>query len=225
MDQAVMDPITKTQPPLTNEPAQGKTQRRPHALKRLYYWVLSWAETPYGTPALFVLAFLESWIFPIPPDVLQMALSVSKPKRSFYYAGISTVASVLGGVFGWLIGIWLWGAVQGFFFGYVPGFTPEVFAYVKKLFADNAFLVIFTAAFTPIPDKVSNVAAGVCQIPLWAFVIALTAGRASRFFLVATLIYFFGAKVKHLIDKYFELLSIVLVLLVVAGFVAIKFAL
>ena len=77
---------------------------RPGALKRLYRWVLHWAETPYGTPALFALAFAESSFFPIPPDVLQIALSVSKPRRSFFYATVSGLGSVTGALLGWFLG-------------------------------------------------------------------------------------------------------------------------
>ncbi len=85
-------------------------------LRRLYAWVLRWADTSYGTPASFAISFAESSFFPIPPDVLQIELSVSKPRRSFYYAGISAIASVLGGIVGWWIGYVLWSAVGGFFY-------------------------------------------------------------------------------------------------------------
>ena len=90
-----------TETDITLAPPEPK---RRSILRRLYDWVLHWAETPYGTPALFAISFAESSVFPIPPDVLQIALSVSRPRRSFYYALVSAVASVLGGIFGWLIG-------------------------------------------------------------------------------------------------------------------------
>jgi membrane protein YqaA with SNARE-associated domain len=80
--------------------AAAATHRRPHLLRRLYAWVLHWAYTPYGTPALALISFAESSFFPIPPDVLQIALSVSRPRRSFFYAAVSTAASVLGAVAG-----------------------------------------------------------------------------------------------------------------------------
>jgi membrane protein YqaA with SNARE-associated domain len=91
--------------------SEVETARKPNLVRRLYQWVLHWADTPYGTPALAVISFAESSFFPIPPDVLQIALSVSRPKRSFYYAGVSALASVAGGVLGWFIGFALWAAV------------------------------------------------------------------------------------------------------------------
>jgi membrane protein YqaA with SNARE-associated domain len=197
--------------------------RRPHLLKRLYNWVLHWAETPYGTPALFVISFAESSFFPIPPDVLQIALSISKPRRSFYYASVSAVASVLGGILGWVIGIALWAVLRDFFFRYVPGFSHENFEHVSKLYHDNAFLAIFTAAFTPIPYKVFTIAAGVFEVSLGVLIAASVLGRSGRFFFVGTCIFFFGPGVKSLIEKYFELATILLLALGVAGFLAIKF--
>lgn len=204
-------------------PTEVIPERRPHLLKRLYNWVLHWAETPYGTPALFVISFAESSFFPIPPDVLQIALSISKPRRSFFYAGVSAVASVLGGILGWVIGFALWAVVRDFFFSYVPGFSAENFDHVRKLYHDNAFLSIFTAAFTPIPYKVFTIAAGVFEVSLAVLIAASVLGRSGRFFLVATCIYFCGPGVKTLIEKYFELATILLLVLGVAGFLAIKF--
>jgi membrane protein YqaA with SNARE-associated domain len=96
--------------------------------RRLYDWVLSWAETKYGTPALFTLAFVESSVFPVPPDVLQVALSASKPKRAFWYATVSLAGSVLGAFLGFLIGFLFWTATQDFFYNYV--FSRETFAIV-----------------------------------------------------------------------------------------------
>jgi len=182
--------------------------------------VLSWADTPYGTPALAAISFAESSFFPIPPDVLQIALSVSKPRRSFYYAAVCSAASVLGGVAGWLIGALVWSAVDDFFLTYV--FTPANFEKVRGLYQENAFLAIFAAAFTPIPYKVFTIAAGVFDISLWTLVAASAFGRSGRFFLVAAVIYCCGERAKALLEKYFELATLVLLALGVLGFVAIK---
>ena len=97
-------------------------------IRRLYDWVLSWADTKYGTPALFGLAFVESSVFPVPPDVLQIALSASKPKRAFWYATVSLAGSVAGAFLGFLIGYAFWVATQNFFYNYV--FSRETFAVV-----------------------------------------------------------------------------------------------
>lgn len=210
-------------PPSTQSAAPAGKPARRGPLKRLYHWVLHWAETPYGTPALFGLAFAESSFFPIPPDVLQIALSISKPRRSFYYAIVSGVGSVLGGIAGWLIGFAFWAAVGGFFMDYVPGCTPQNFELVQGLYEKNAFAAILCAAFTPIPYKVFTISAGVFGIPLAVLVAASAIGRFGRFCLVATAIFFFGPSVKALLDKYFELITLALFVLLVGGFLAIKY--
>ena len=198
------------------------TPRNP--LKRLYRWVLGWAETPYGTPALALISFAESSFFPIPPDVLQIALSVAKPRRSFYYAAVSAVASVLGGIAGWYIGRTLWLQVDDFFFKYVPGFSLQNFEYVEELYGENAFLAILAAAFTPIPYKVFTIAAGVCHrsVSLETLIIASILGRSGRFFLVATAMFFFGEPAKAFVERHFEWMTLALFGLIVVGFMAIR---
>jgi membrane protein YqaA with SNARE-associated domain len=211
--------------PQTPSPAPAaRAKPRPGLLKALYLWVLHWAETPYGMPALFVLSFAESSFLPIPPDVLQIALSVSKPRRSFYYAAVSVVASVLGAVLGWYIGYALWASVGDFVmthFGWA-GFTQENFDKVASLYTEYGFLAITVAAFTPLPYKVFTIAAGVFRIGLPVLLLASVLGRSARFFTVAACIYVFGPAVKDLIEKYFELAAVVFVVLLVGGFFLIK---
>jgi len=195
-------------------------------VRRLYDWVLSWADTRFGTPALFVLAFLESSFFPIPPDVLQIALSAGKPKRAFWYATVNMVGSVLGAFLGFFIGYVLWTKTPGlqyFFFNYIPGFTEAVFNRVGELYQDNAFVAIFMAAFTPIPYKVFTVAAGVFNISLAALLFGSIIGRGGRFYLIGAIMYFFGPTVVTWIDRYFNLLTIVFAILLVGGFVVFSF--
>jgi membrane protein YqaA with SNARE-associated domain len=208
---------------MPREPAGGSPPSASRGLlRRLYDWVLSWADSPQGTTALAAISFAESSFFPIPPDVLQIALSVARPRRSFLYAAVSTVASVAGGVVGWAIGWGLWQAVEPWFFSYVPGFSQEKFGYVESLYRGNAFLAIFAAAFTPIPYKVFTIAAGVCAVPLGTLVAASTLGRGARFFLVAAATYFFGAAAKRFLDRYLEVVTLALLAAIVAGFFAIK---
>ena len=195
---------------------------RANPLKRLYQWVLHWAETPYGTPALAVISFAESSFFPIPPDVLQIALSVGRPKRAFFYAAVSAVASVAGGIAGWAIGAFLWHAVDEIAFA-LPGFTPEVFEHVRTLYLGSAFLAILTAAFTPIPFKVFTIASGVFGVPLPVLIVASAIGRSGRFFGVAGLIFFFGPAVRSFLDRYLELATVVILVLLVAGFYAARY--
>jgi membrane protein YqaA with SNARE-associated domain len=209
----------------TNPAASPSEPKKPNIVRRLYNWVLSWAETPYGTPALFVISFVESSFFPIPPDVLQIALSVARPKRAFFYAAVSVVASVLGGIAGWWIGTTLWDSVSSFFFEYVPGFTPDNYALVERKYNEHAFLAIFTAAFTPIPYKVFTIASGVFDVALSTLIFASILGRGGRFFLVASAIFFFGPTVKTWLEKYFELATLVLLVVGALGFVAVKYML
>lgn len=187
-------------------------------LRRLYNWVLHWAETPYAVPALAILAFTESSFFPIPPDVLLIALTLSVPSNGVWYATVCSVASVLGGMAGYAIGWGFWEIVKGFFLTYV--FSEALFNQVGEYYADNAFLYIFTAAFTPIPYKVFTVAAGVWhdRVSLGTLVLASAIGRPLRFFLVAGLIQIFGDPIKQFIDKYFDLCSLGFVGLMVLGF-------
>jgi membrane protein YqaA with SNARE-associated domain len=190
-------------------------------VRRLYDWVLSWAETPYGSPALFVLSFVESSFFPIPPDVLQIALSAGKPRRSFWYATVSLIGSVLGALLGYYIGFKLWEATRGFFIPHI--FSEDNFKYVEGLYHDNAFWSIFTAAFTPIPYKIFTIAAGVCEISLLTLFIASVFGRGMRFYLVASLMFFCGPTIKNWIEKYFDIFAIVFTVLLVGGFVCLKY--
>jgi membrane protein YqaA with SNARE-associated domain len=192
--------------------------------RRLYDWVLHWAETPYGAPALFLLAFVESSVFPVPPDVLLITLCLSLPERSWYYATLCSVGSVLGGIAGYLLGWGCWALVDELFFTFVPGFTPELFAKVQALYASHDFWVVFAAGFTPIPYKVITIAAGVFLINFPVFVLASAMSRSARFFLVAGLIRSFGPGIRSFIDRYFNLLSLLFLVLLIGGFLVVRYA-
>ncbi len=191
-------------------------------LRRMYEWVLHWAETPYGPMALLLLAFAESSFFPVPPDALLIALAISIPKKAFRYASLCAVGSVVGGMFGYWIGREAWDVAGPLFFRYVPGFTDEVFQAVARKYELYNFWVVFTAGFTPIPYKVFTVAAGVFEIHFVTFLLASAIGRSARFFLVAGLIYRFGPTIRGFIDRYFNLVCFAFLVLLVLGFVAIK---
>lgn len=197
------------------------TSRKPHVVRRLYDWTLSWAEKPGGAWALFVLAFVESSFFIIPPDVLLLALCVGAPRKSLKFALICSMGSVLGGMLGYALGWGAWHLVKDLFIPYI--FSQEIFDKVQQLYEGNAFLAILTAAFTPIPYKVFTVAAGVFHINFWTLVTASLLGRSARFFLVAGLIFFFGAKIKTLIEKYFDLFAWALLAVGIAGFLVLKY--
>lgn len=188
--------------------------------RRMYEWVLSLAHRKHATTALFLLSFAESSFFPIPPDVLQIVLTLERRSRAWYYAAVSLAGSVLGGVLGYLIGWGLWEAVQGFFFKYV--FKVEAFEKVQHLYQEWDFWAVFVAAFTPIPYKVFTIAAGVFSLSLPMFIIASIVGRGGRFFAVAALLWWFGPPIKTFIEKYFNWLTLVFAVLLVGAFVLLK---
>jgi membrane protein YqaA with SNARE-associated domain len=209
----------------TSATAVAPALSKPNWLKRLYQWVLAWADSRYGLPALMVLSFLESSFFPIPPDVLLIALCMGSPKRSLTFAFWCSLASVAGGAFGYYIGFALYEEVGRRIIETLH--YQEAFAKVGELYGDNAFLAIVTAAFTPIPYKVFTIAAGVFheQVSITTLLGASAIGRSGRFFLVAGAIYFFGPSVKRLLDKYLELFTVLFMVLLVGSFVLIKYAL
>lgn len=208
--------------PATEAAASAK---KPGIIRRLYAWVLHWAETPYALPALITLSFIESSFFPIPPDVLLMALCLGRPRRSLVFAAWCSVASVLGGVLGYYIGyaaepLGRWIIFDLLHYG-------AAWDTVAKLYADNAFIAIVTAAFTPIPYKVFTIAAGVFheQVSLGTLILASVIGRTARFFLVAGAIRIFGPAVKVYLDRYLEWATLLFGILLVGGFVLIKYVL
>lgn len=192
-------------------------------LRSLYDWVLSWAETPYGTWALFLLAFCESSFFPIPPDILLIALAVAIPKKSLKYALICSAGSVLGGCFGYLIG-WQFMASIGSPIVDFYGLGAKV-EYIGALYNKYDAWAVAIAGFTPIPYKVFTIAAGAFKINFSVFVLASLVSRSARFFIVGGLIYIFGSKIQGFIDKYFNILAIAFTVLLVLGFVGIKYLL
>ncbi len=185
--------------------------------------MLHWAETPYGVPALFILAFAESSFFPVPPDVLLIALAISIPKKALKYAAICSIGSVLGGVLGYGIGLYGYEAIGQPIVDFYHG--QPIMDKVKLWYDEYGFLGILIAAITPIPYKVFTIASGVFTFDFWEFLLASIVGRSARFFVVAGLIWQFGPAIKSFIDKYFNILCIVFMILLIGGFVLIKYVL
>ncbi|MEZ5989982.1 MAG: YqaA family protein [Planctomycetota bacterium] len=193
--------------------------------RRLYHWMLSFSGTPYAVPALFAFAFAESSFFPIPPDVLLIFMALKTRASWARYALVCSIASVLGGLAGYGIGALLWDieGVRSFFFDYVPGVTPGSFARFQAVYADWDFLIVFTAGFTPVPYKLITITAGVAGISLPMFVLASAISRSARFFIVAWLVQRFGPGAQEFIERRFNLLSILFVVLLVGGFLVVKY--
>lgn len=216
----VTDGISNTETP--DEQAVIKTMRpkKSGIHRRLYDWVLKWADTPYGTPALALNAFAASSFFPVPPDVMLIALTLSKPKRWLYYGVITSVFSVLGGFLGYAIG-YAFLEIIGYrmleFYGYT-----ETFETLKAEFINYQFWAVFIAALTPIPYKVFTITCGAVVMSLPVFAAASVSGRAIRFIAVAALVRIFGPPVKKIIDKYFNLATILFVVILILGFLLVK---
>ncbi len=191
---------------------------------RLYDWVIRWAAHRHARWALFLIAFIESSFFPIPPDVLLIAMALARPGAARLFAGLTTTGSVLGGLFGYAIGVGLWRLIAAPVFQYLGpiGFTPDNFELVQVKYQENAFLAVFSSGFTPIPYKVFTIAAGVFEVSLPVFIIASILGRGARFFIIAELMKRLGPRVMPLIERHLGWLSLAFVALLILGFAAIK---
>lgn len=200
--------------------------KRESLLRRLYNWVIHWAYTPYGQPALFVLSFIESSFFPIPPDVLMVPLCIGDPKKALRFAFWCSLASVLGGMFGYWLGATLWDSgLDRFCFDYIPGFTEAKFGKISDLYDEWNFWIVFIAGFSPLPYKVFTITAGVFAIDFPMFVLASAVSRSSRFYLEAILFRIYGARIRHFVENRLGLVSLVFCVVLVGGFVAVKYLL
>lgn len=183
----------------------------------LVEWVVSWAQSPAGSTALFLIAFAESSFFPIPPDLLLIAMALIKPEAAFVLALICSAGSVLGGMTGYLIG-WLGGRPL------LHRIFPEnKINVVKNAFEKYEVWAIAVAGFTPIPYKVFTISAGTFEIPFRPFAAVSAVSRSARFFLVAGAIYFWGDSVKHLLEKYFNWFTLIFMALLIGGFLLVKY--
>lgn len=179
---------------------------------RLLHWVESFAATPYGDWALFVIAFAESSFFPIPPDVLLIALCLGRPESSLWFALLCTVGSVTGGMLGYGIG----------FYGGRPLlkrlFNSRKIGAVESLYDRFNAWATGIAGLTPLPYKIFTIAGGVFAINFKIFVVASIAARSLRFFAVAGLMYLYGEPVKAFIERYLNVLSVAFVVILIGGY-------
>lgn len=189
-------------------------------LRWMYDWVLSWAEHPASTWALFILAFAESSFFLVPPDILLIALCISKSRKSFFYAFISTIGSSIGGLFGYLIGYEFFEVIGQKIIAFY-GLSAE-YKQFQYLFLKYQYWAIGVAGFSPIPYKLATIASGLFKMQVLPFFIISFLTRGLRFFLVGSLIYKFGPPVKTYIEKYFDLLALIFILLLILGFIVVK---
>lgn len=197
-------------------------QKIKNSIRKSKEWMESFANKPYAFQALFIVSFIEASFFPLPPDILLLAIAISAPRHGFRAAFWCTIGSVLGGIGGYYIG---WGLME-IIGNRIIDFYHAHDAWQKIVTAYNSEIGIWflaLASFTPIPYKVATIAAGAVNMDFFSFVGVSLIGRAARFFLVGGLIYYLGPKIKYFIDKYFDKLSIAFAILLIGGFVAIKY--
>lgn len=198
-----------------------KTPAKEGWLKRLYQRILDEADTRRGPAVLAAVSFAESSFFPIPPDPLLIALGLGNPKRAIPLALLTTVASVAGGLLGYVIGVWAFDTVGVAIIDFFN--ARETYDAVAESFLEIGFLAVLAAALTPIPYKVFTIAAGAAGMPLMIFISASLLGRGARFVGEGLLIRIFGDPMKEFIDRWFGWLTVGALVLGILGFVALKY--
>ena len=183
----------------------------------LYQRVLQWASHPHAPRYLGALSFAESSFFPIPPDVMLAPMALSKPNNAWYFALLTTVTSVLGGVAGYFIGYFLFEELGQPLIEFYH--AQESFDKVKQWFDVYGVWVVFIAGFSPIPYKLFTLTSGVLSLALMPFILASTIGRGARFFLVAGLIYWGGERFANFLHRRIDLIGWITVVIIVLGLV------
>jgi len=197
--------------------------KKPNIVKRLYDYCMEWIAGPYGTLTLFIIAFVESSFFPIPPDVFLIAMCISAPTRAFKYAAVCAAGSVFGGAFGYGLGFWFMDSVGQQIIALYG--LEHKYDQVQHLYQTYDVWAVGAAGFTPLPYKLFTITAGAFELNFTTFILASLVSRSARFFLVAAFIWKFGAPVKAYIDKYFNIITIAFMILLVGGFVLVKYLL
>lgn len=184
-------------------------------LKRMYQWLGTQAQTPYATATLAICSFLESLIFP-PVAPLFILCCLENQKKSYWYAALTTVASVLGGIVAFTIGALMWNSIgQQLVFRLI---TPQKFELLVAQYRHYQASAVLIGSFTPLPYRVVGITAGFCQLSLPSFIVCSLLGRGARYFLVAWALNKWGITIKYTIDRWFYQLVLLFVLLLGAGF-------
>ncbi len=189
-------------------------------LQRLYDWTLALAQHPHALWGLAFIAFIESSFFPIPPDIIMIPMIIARPNRAFLIAGVALVASVLGGLLGYAIGALAYESIGApILAGLGKADAMEAFA---EKFNGVGFWAVLAAGITPFPFKVITIMSGWTAMPLGTFIVTSIIARGLRFFIVAALLWKFGAPVRDFIERRLGLMFTLLLLLLVGGFAVLK---
>ena len=189
-------------------------------IQRLYDWVLALAARPNALWLLAIIAFIESSIFPIPPDVMILPMILAAPTQAWRIAGVATAASVLGGFAGYAIGMFLFdlaGQPLLYFYGYAENFLE-----FQSLYSEWGAWIVFGTGLTPFPFKVITIASGAVALDPFVFGIAAILARGMRFYLEAALLWRFGPPIRDLVEKRLGLFATLGFVVLIGGFVAIK---
>lgn len=192
-------------------------------MRNTYDWMMRLAGSRRAPHALFWVSFAESSFFPIPPDVMLIPMVLAQRSKAWAYALLATVSSVLGGIAGYAIGHFFMDTVGQpilEFYGKTKGFEQ-----FKEMFNEWGVWILIIKGMTPIPYKVLTITAGVTHMPLVPFMVASVIARSMRFFLVAALLYWFGPPIREFIERRLTLVTTIAVVLLVGGFVAVRYLL
>ncbi len=192
-------------------------------LRALYDWVLRQADKPYALWTLAAVSFIESSVFPIPPDVLLIPMILAAPHRAWLIAGVCTAASVTGGALGWWIGAELYDSVGRPILDFYG--KGEQFAAISSAYNDQGFWAVLIAGLTPFPYKVITIFSGVTGLSFGLFMATSLLARGLRFFLVAALLRRFGPAIRDFIEDRLGLVFTASLALLLGGFLVVKFAL
>lgn len=183
---------------------------------RLYHWTLSLAQSPHAAWALAIVAFAESSFFPLPPDLLLVPMAVAKPKKALFYAGVCTIASVLGGMLGYAIGSLLYDTVGKWLIG-LYGYGDKLEA-LRVFYAQWGWAFILVKGFTPIPYKLVTIVSGLFGYNFFLFVLLSCITRGARFFLIAGAVGYWGDSIKAALEKHFAAFLAIIAVCIVGGF-------
>jgi len=197
-----------------------KTKRR-GLVRRYYEWTMRHAQGPHAWITLALVSFTESSFFPIPGDLFLIPMALADRRRAFFLAGICTLASVLGGILGYAIGAWLYDSV-GHWLISIYGYGDKV-EWFRALYAKYGAWIILIKGLTPIPYKVVTIASGFSGYDLGTFIMLSFITRGARFYLLATLIYFFGERVRDFLERRLELALALFLIIVVGGFLVLRY--
>ena len=190
-------------------------------MRSLYDWTLKKSSHPKAIWFLSFISFIESSIFPVPPDIILIPMSIVNKARAFFYALVCTISSVLGGLVGYIIGSLLFNTIGIMIIDFYD--LNENVDDFKEYYRLYGAWIVIVAGFTPFPFKVITLSSGLFNLNIIVFITCAIISRGARFYLLSFLIYYYGEKVKNFIDKYFNILSYLLIIVLLIFIFLFKF--